>query len=341
MKRIALVLLASICVLQAQRYPFTEIRRAGAGTTATATNAIAWDASGVGTNTTLYNPYILNGTFTNCSFFDVILPGEIDTDLTGSRAVITDEDGILSVTDTTSAEIQYVHNVRAAIQTQFDTITNGGYHTNIIVSRSWLTNCYLTNGVIGGGYASNIISYNGYFTNAIISKSIATNGITVIGDLQTAIAASRAVATDANSNLVASATTATELGYVNGVTNPIQTQINSLTRPGVTSTFTAAGTTNTVTFAIAGPTYKSIIVNSNFTLCASGYYIGAAMAIRLEPDISLATDFTVTVDGAWQRYGANFSAAALTIHSNKNTIISLNSWGTAATNAVAAYKEQQ
>lgn len=44
-----------------------------------------------------------------------------------------------------------------------------------------------------------------------------------------AITASRAVASDANGQLVASATTATELGYVSGVTSAIQTQINALT----------------------------------------------------------------------------------------------------------------
>lgn len=44
-----------------------------------------------------------------------------------------------------------------------------------------------------------------------------------------AITASRAVASDANGQLVASATTATELGYVNGVTSAIQTQLNTKT----------------------------------------------------------------------------------------------------------------
>ncbi len=45
---------------------------------------------------------------------------------------------------------------------------------------------------------------------------------------QTAVTASKAVATDSNGLPVASATTATELGYVNGVTSAIQTQIDAL-----------------------------------------------------------------------------------------------------------------
>jgi hypothetical protein len=46
------------------------------------------------------------------------------------------------------------------------------------------------------------------------------------GDITTNVTASRAVVTDASSNLSASATTSTELGYVSGVTSAIQTQIN-------------------------------------------------------------------------------------------------------------------
>lgn len=48
------------------------------------------------------------------------------------------------------------------------------------------------------------------------------------GQIQvTAVTASRAVATDANGLPTASATTATELGYVSGVTSAIQTQLNA------------------------------------------------------------------------------------------------------------------
>ena len=49
------------------------------------------------------------------------------------------------------------------------------------------------------------------------------------------LTASRAVVTDANKELVSSATTAAELAFVNGVTSNIQTQLNSITGGGVTS----------------------------------------------------------------------------------------------------------
>ena len=54
------------------------------------------------------------------------------------------------------------------------------------------------------------------------------------------LTASRAVVTDASKNLSSSDTTATELGYVNGVTSSIQTQLNgkepTLTKGNLTST---------------------------------------------------------------------------------------------------------
>ena len=57
----------------------------------------------------------------------------------------------------------------------------------------------------------------------------------------TAVTASRAVATDSNGLPAASATTATELGFVNGVTSAIQTQLNGKQASGsyITSTLTS------------------------------------------------------------------------------------------------------
>lgn len=70
--------------------------------------------------------------------------------------------------------------------------------------------------------------------HASLDKAIATGSnykwetTGATGDLQeTTVTASRAVVTDANGLPTAATTTATELGYVNGVTSAIQTQLNS------------------------------------------------------------------------------------------------------------------
>lgn len=77
----------------------------------------------------------------------------------------------------------------------------------------------------------------------------ASTGTAVSG--LTAITASRALASDANGLPVASATTATELGYVSGVTSSIQTQLNTkAVYPGAgipNSTGSAWGTSYTTT----------------------------------------------------------------------------------------------
>jgi len=57
----------------------------------------------------------------------------------------------------------------------------------------------------------------------------------------TALTASRAVASDASGFLVSATTTATELGYVNGVTSAIQTQLNTKS-PSASPTFTGTVT---------------------------------------------------------------------------------------------------
>lgn len=67
------------------------------------------------------------------------------------------------------------------------------------------------------------------------------------GNLQeTTVTASRAVVTDANGLPSASATTATEIGYVSGVSSAIQTQLNSKEVTSNKSTDTNLGTSNTL-----------------------------------------------------------------------------------------------
>lgn len=77
--------------------------------------------------------------------------------------------------------------------------------------------------------------------STIIGGAETFTSITISG-----LTASRAVVTDANKTLASSATTATELGYVNGVTSAIQTQINAkLTGTAASQTDQETGTSTT------------------------------------------------------------------------------------------------
>jgi hypothetical protein len=81
-----------------------------------------------------------------------------------------------------------------------------------------------------------------------------------------AITASRALASDANGIPVASATTATELGYVSGVTSSIQTQLNAkepTLNPGDISTTTAGVTVGGGTNSTVGPNVTVDVQTAN------------------------------------------------------------------------------
>jgi len=76
-----------------------------------------------------------------------------------------------------------------------------------------------------------------------INAKAPTASPTFTGTITTPLTASRAVITNASSQLAVASTTSTELGYVNGVTSAIQTQIDlkaPLASPTFTGTVTAA-----------------------------------------------------------------------------------------------------
>lgn len=102
-----------------------------------------------------------------------------------------------------------------------------------------------------------------------------------------AITASRAVASDANGQLVASATTATELGYVNGVTSAIQTQLDAR----VTLT-TAQAITGAKTFDSSALILKEAGGGSDTATIAVASL--AASRIYTVPDAGAAASFVMT-----------------------------------------------
>lgn len=80
------------------------------------------------------------------------------------------------------------------------------------------------------------------------------------------LTASRALVTDANKKLAVSSTTATQLGYVHGVTSAIQTQINTLNTKLITGTVISGVNLNNYTET---GLYKT---NGNITNSPTGNY---------------------------------------------------------------------
>ncbi len=100
--------------------------------------------------------------------------------------------------------------------------------------------------LIGAAGASGEINFNtGGYGAANTRMSISSVGVIRFN----AYTASRALALDASSNVVASATTATELGYVNGVTAPIQGQINGIYAMKQVKTASGTGALTTISIA--------------------------------------------------------------------------------------------
>ncbi len=106
-------------------------------------------------------------------------------------------------------------NVNGDIVLNTNSILNAG-NDNLINSAVIFTG-FQTN--VGNSKDKTVIAGSSCF----ITPTLSASGITL-----SSLTASRAVALDANSNLSASATTATELGYVSGVTSAIQTQLNTI-----------------------------------------------------------------------------------------------------------------
>lgn len=93
-------------------------------------------------------------------------------------------------------------------------------------------------------------------------------------------------------------------------------------------------------FNFSSNALQEMIVTNAFTLSATNYLAGAVGAIRLRP-VNYASNYTVTIDASFNRYGSNLTASSFVLASNKNAVVSLTSWGTHATNAAVAVRSQQ
>lgn len=110
-------------------------------------------------------------------------------------------------------------------------------------------------------------------------------GDTMSGNLIiSTLTASRAMVTDGSKTLASSATTATEIGYVSGVTSAIQTQLDAK-EPTITVLPIAKGGTNSGTALTSGKAMQSTagaIVESATTSTELGYLSGVTSAIQTQ-----------------------------------------------------------
>ena len=180
-----------------------------------------------------------------------------DADLTASRAIVSDSSGKVAVSAVTSTEIGYLDGVSSAIQTQINT-TN----TNLSDNSSRIAATVTETTAVEARRVANI---------AGAVSTITTGNLT----------ASRAVVSDGSGKVAVSAVTATELGYVDGVTSAIQTQIDSkqATITGAATTIDDADLTASRALVSDG---SGKVAVSAVTSTEVGYLDGVSSAIQTQ-----------------------------------------------------------
>jgi hypothetical protein len=230
--------------------------------------------------------------------------GTVTTPVTASRALVTGASGQLAAATTTATEIGYVNGVTSAIQTQINTKApsasptfTGTVTTPVTASRALVTGA--SSELAVSATTATELGYVNGVTSAIqtqLNLKAPSASPTFTGTVTTPVTASRALVTGASSELAVSATTATEIGYVNGVTSAIQTQINTKA-PTASPTFTGTVTTplttagpvitsaggalssETTLAVVRGGTNSGASLNSNRNIVSSGGAIVESAAI--------------------------------------------------------------
>ncbi|HLP79900.1 MAG TPA: tail fiber domain-containing protein [Acidobacteriota bacterium] len=173
--------------------------------------------------------------------------------LTTSRALASDGSGLVSVSATTATELGYVSGVTSAIQTQLNgkqaTITGGA--TSITGSDLTASRALASDGSGKVAVSATTAAELGYVSGVTSAIQTQLNGkqATITGGATSItssdLTASRALVSDGSGKVAVATTTATELGYVNGVTSAIQTQLNAKSVPGTCAAGTVVENTTT------------------------------------------------------------------------------------------------
>ena len=196
------------------------------------------------------------------------------SNLTASRALISDTNGKVSVSPVTATELGYVDGVTSAIQTQInskqDTLT---FDTTPTAS------------------SVNPVTSDGIKTALDTKQPNITGGATTITSAN--LTGSRALVSTSGGKVSTSGTTSTELTYLSGVTSAIQTQLNS--KVSLTGNQSVAGIktfTDNLNIGVSGtPRQLSIngdlLIEGNITQNGSSYETHAQQVYTTDDKITL------------------------------------------------------
>lgn len=219
-----------------------------------------------------------------------------EEDLAVSRAVVSDASGKIAASTATATEVGYLSGVTSPIQTQIDAkqaaITGGAStisSSNLTGNRALASNA--SGKVIVSDTTATELGYVHGVTSAIQTQ-INGKQPTVTGGASTItgsnLTTNRALTSNGSGKVDVSNTTATELGYVHGVTSAIQTQLN-----GKQATVSGAATTITGSNLTAS---RALVSNSSGKVAVSavtstelGYLDGVTSNVQAQLNNKQAT----------------------------------------------------
>jgi hypothetical protein len=181
---------------------------------------------------------------------------------TASKALVSDGSGFVAASTTTAIELGYVGGVTSAIQTQLDAKSTASKTET------------LTNKTFDADGTGNSI------TNIENADIKAAAGIALNKLAPTTV--SRALVSDASGFVSPATTTATEIGYVNGVTSAIQTQLDAKSTASKVETLTN----------------KTIDAGSNTITSIANANIAAAAGIAYNKLTTLSTSKALVSDSS-------------------------------------------
>lgn len=211
--------------------------------------------------------------------------------VTANRAVISDGSGFLTASIVTATELGYLSGVTSNVQSQIDAKQDPitGAASTITSVDLTIDRALVSNG--SGKVAVSTVTATelGYLSGVTSSIQTQFSGkqATITGAASTItstdLTADRALISNGSGKVAVSTVTATELGYLSGVSSAIQTQLNGK-EPTITGAATTITSSNlTANRALASDSSGKVAV-STVTATELGYLSGVTSAVQTQLD---------------------------------------------------------
>lgn len=213
--------------------------------------------------------------------------------LTASKALVSDSSGKVAVSSVSSTELGYISGVTSSVQTQLNgkqaSITGGAStiaDSNLTASRALVSNS--SGKVVVSDVTSTELGYLDGVTSSIQTQlngkqaSVTGGASTITGSNLTA---SRALVSNSSGKVAVSAVTSTELGYLDGVTSNIQTQINDAKN--------TISNNNGSNITLATATWKTV---AHVELTAGGYLLVGTARFAANANGARVLKFSLSAD---------------------------------------------